>query len=157
MKLHKLNHQADNEDIKLNELISQFTKLLNELEKRELPDEIVSSINNDIDEINAVTGTGNELKKQLERRLQKIFKLLEKNLKLVPKNYYRNMWMALGMAVFGLPIGILMGVCWDSMAYLSIGLPIGLVIGLGLGAGMDNKALKEGRQLDLDTNASTHE
>lgn len=152
MKLHKLNHQADNEDIKLNELISQFTKLLAELEKRELPDEIVSSINNDIDEINAVTNTGNELKKQIEWRLQKILKLLEKNLKLVPKNYYRNMWMALGMAVFGLPIGILMGVCWDSMAYLSIGLPIGLVIGLGLGAGMDNKALKEGRQLDVDIN-----
>lgn len=157
MKLQKLNHQADNKDIKLNELISQFTKLLAELEKRELPDEIVSSINNDIDEINAVTNIGNELKKQLERRLQKILKLLEKNLKLVPKNYYRNMWMVLGMAVFGLPIGILMGVCWDSMAYLSIGLPIGLVIGLGLGSGMDNKALKEGRQLDLDTNASTHE
>ncbi|HOH23020.1 MAG TPA: hypothetical protein PK471_03505 [Bacteroidales bacterium] len=152
MKLHKLNHQADNENIKLNELISQFTKLLAELEKRELPDEIVSSINNDIDEINAVTNTGNELKKQIEWRVQKILKLLEKNLKLVPKNYYRNMWMVLGIAVFGLPIGILMGVCWDSMAYLSIGLPIGLVIGLGLGAGMDNKALKEGRQLDVDIN-----
>ena len=107
MKLHKLNHQADNEDIKLNELISQFTKLL---------------------------------------------KKKKKNLKLVPKNYYRNTWMALGIAVFGLPIGILMGVCWDSMVYLSIGLPIGLVIGLGLGAGMDNKALKEGRQLDMDIN-----
>ena len=152
MKLQKLNHRADNKDIKLNELISQFTKLLAELEKRELPDEIVSAINNDIDEINAVTNTGNELKKQIEWRVQKILKLLEKNLKLVPKNYYRNMWMALGMAVFGLPIGILMGVCWDSMAYLSIGLPIGLVIGLGLGAGMDNKALKEGRQLDVDIN-----
>ena len=52
MKLHELNHRPDNEDFKLNGIYSQFTKLLIELEKRELPDEIVISINSDIDEIN---------------------------------------------------------------------------------------------------------
>ncbi|WP_373722504.1 hypothetical protein [Bacteroides heparinolyticus] len=150
MKLNKLKHRPDDEDLKLNEIFSQFTKLLIELEKREIPDEIVISINKDIDEINSITNIGNELKKQIKQRLQRIIKLLERNLKLVPRNYYRNMWMALGMAVFGIPMGVAFGTSLGNMAYLAIGLPIGLAIGLGVGEGMDKKALKEGRQLDIE-------
>jgi len=149
MKLHDLNHRPDNEDLKLNEIYSQFTNLLIELNKRELPDEIVISINRDIDEINSLNMSGNELMKQVKKRLRRIIKLLEKDLKLVPKNYYRNMWMALGIAVFGIPIGAAFGTSLGNMAYLGIGLPIGLVIGLRLGDGMDKRALKEGRQLDV--------
>lgn len=150
MKLHELKHQSDNEDFKLNKIYALFTKLLSELEKRELPDEIVVSINKDIDEINSVTNSGNELRKQIKQRLQRIIKLLEKNLKLVPKNYYRNMWMVLGMSVFGVPMGVAFGTSLGNMGYLAIGLPIGLAIGIGVGDGMDKKALKEGRQLDIE-------
>ena len=150
MKLHELNHRPDNEDFKLNGIYSQFTKLLIELEKRELPDEIVISINSDIDEINSITNIGTELRKQIKQRLQRIIKLLEKDLKLVPRNYYRNIWMAKGMAVFGIPMGAAFGTSLGNMAYLGIGLPIGLAIGLGFGIGMDKKALKEGRQLDIE-------
>lgn len=150
MKLHELNHRPDNDNFKLKEIYSQFTKLLIELGKRELPDEIVISINNDIDEINSITNIGNELRKQIIKRQQGIIRLLEKDLKLVPRNYYRNMWMALGMAVFGIPLGAAFGTSLGNMAYLGIGLPIGLVIGLKFGDGMDKKALKEGRQLDLE-------
>ncbi len=150
MKFHELNHRPDDENLKLNEIFSQFRQLLAELENREIPDEIVTSINNDIDEINSITVIGNELQKEIERRLQRIIKLLEKNLKLVPKNYYRNLWMILGIAVFGIPIGVIFGASLDNMAYLAIGLPIGLVIGIGLGAVMDQKALKKGRQLDIE-------
>lgn len=150
MKFHELNHRPDDENLKLNEIFSQFRQLLAELENREIPDEIVTSINNDIDEINSITVIGNELQKEIERRLQRIIKLLEKNLKLVPKNYYRNLWMILGIAVFGIPIGVIFGASLDNMAYLAIGLPIGLVIGIGVGAVMDQKALKKGRQLDIE-------
>jgi hypothetical protein len=150
MKLHELKNLSDNEDFKLNEIYALFTKLLSELEKRELPDEIVISINKDIDEINSVTNSGNELRKQIKQRLQRIIKLLEKNLKLVPKNYYRNMWMVLGMSVFGVPMGVAFGASLGNMGYLAIGLPIGLAIGIGVGDGMDKKALKEGRQLDIE-------
>ena len=150
MKFHELNHHLTMKILKLNEIFSQFRQLLAELENREIPDEIVTSINNDIDEINSITVIGNELQKEIERRLQRIIKLLEKNLKLVPKNYYRNLWMILGIAVFGIPIGVIFGASLDNMAYLAIGLPIGLVIGIGVGAVMDQKALKEGRQLDIE-------
>jgi hypothetical protein len=30
-----------------------------------------------------------------------------------------------------------------------IGIPIGVIIGMAIGAGMDKKAFKEGRQLDI--------
>ncbi len=150
MKLHELIHRSDNEDLKLNEIYAQFKKLLIELENRELPEEIVVSINKDIDEINSITNSGNDLRKQIKQKLQRIIKLLEKDLKLVPRNYYRNMWMALGMAVFGIPMGVAFGTSLGSMAYLGIGLPIGLAIGIGVGDGMDKKALNEGRQLDIE-------
>jgi hypothetical protein len=150
MKLHELNHRSDNEDFKLNEIYAQFTKLLIELEKRELPDEIVVSINKDIVEINSITHEGNELRKHTKQRLQRIIKLLEKDLKLVPRNYYRNMWMMVGMAVFGIPMGVAFGASLGNMGYLGIGLSIGLAIGLGVGYGMDKKAFKEGRQLDIE-------
>jgi hypothetical protein len=150
MKIHELNHRSDNENFKLNEVYAQFRKLLIELEKRELPDEIVVSINKDIDEINLNTDVGTELRKKIKQRMQRIIKLLEKNLKIVPRNYYRNMWMMVGMAVFGIPMGVVLGSSLGNMGYIGIGLPIGLAFGLGVGHGMDKKALKEGRQLDLE-------
>ena len=150
MKLHELKQQSDNEDFKLNEIYAQFTKLLIELEKRELADEIVVSINQDIDEINSMTTIKKELRKQIKLRLQRIIKLLEKEVKLVPRNYYRNMWLVLGMAAFGLPMGVAFGTSLGDMAYIGLGLPIGMAIGQGVGDGMDKKAMKEGRQLDVE-------
>ena len=150
MKLHELKQQSDNEDFKLNEIYTQFTKLLIELEKRELADEIVVSINQDIDEINSMTTIKKELRKQIKLRLQRIIKLLEKEVKLVPRNYYRNMWLVLGMAAFGLPMGVAFGTSLGDMAYIGLGLPIGMAIGQGVGDGMDKKAMKEGRQLDVE-------
>ncbi len=150
MKLHELNSRIEINDLKWNDIYGQFKKLLEELEKRELPDEIAAAINKEVDEINSITDVQRELKKQAKQRLQKIVKLIEKELKLVPRNYYKNVWMAMGIAVFGVPMGVVFGTSLGNMAYLGIGLPIGLGIGLAVGDGMDKKALKEGRQLDVE-------
>jgi len=150
MKLHELIHRTDIEDFKLDELYAQFKKLLIELEKRELPDEIVVLLNKDVDEINAFSNSGKELRKQIKQKLRKIIKLLEKDCKLVPRGYYRNLWMGLGIAVFGIPMGAALGTNLGNMAYLGMGLPLGLAIGFAFGNGMDKKALKEGRQLDIE-------
>ena len=77
-------------------------------------------------------------------------KKLEKEHKLVPKNYYRNLWLPLGMSAFGLPIGVAFGLLVDNIALLSIGLPIGLAIGVALGISLDQKAAKAGKQLDFE-------
>jgi len=36
------------------------------------------------------------------------------------------------------------------MGLLSLGMPIGIAIGLAVGSAMDKKALKEGKQIDLE-------
>ncbi len=75
---------------------------------------------------------------------------MEKELKIVPRNYYRTTWMVIGMAAFGIPMGAAFGASLGNMAFIGIGLPIGMAIGISVGMGMDKKALKEGRQLDLE-------
>jgi hypothetical protein len=151
MKINELNQKPGiDKDIKLEKTYTQFGKLLIELRKNNLPDGIVVSINKDIEELNSITGPGDELRKIARKKQTRIIKSLEKELKIVPKNYYCNLWLVLGMTVFGIPVGAAFGAVLRNMAFLGIGLPIGLVIGMAVGTGMDKKAFKEGRQLDLE-------
>lgn len=135
---------------KLISAYAQFEKLLTELKKKELPEEIVKSINNGIDQVNLVVESEKELRKQIRKIQSSILKLIEKELKLVTKNHYRNTWLALGMAVFGVPLGVVFGTSIGNMGFLGIGLPIGMVIGMAIGSGMDKKSYESGRQLDLE-------
>ncbi len=151
MKFKKLKPRPElGENSKLEKAYAQFEKLLDELTKKKLPEEMVHSINNEIEALNAITDSGKLLKKAITKRQSGIIRLIEKKLKIVPRNYYRNMWLALGMAVFGIPLGVALGTSLGNMAFLSIGLPIGMAIGIGVGTSMDQKAAREGRQLDLE-------
>ena len=148
MKLLKLNKRTIlNHNKNLNSKYSQFGELINHLNKRELPSEIISSINGDIEIINSFTNSEKELRKLISKTQSRLITLLEKELKLVTKNHYRNTWMAVGMAAFGLPIGIVFG---TNLGNMGIGLPMGMLIGMAVGSRMDKKAYDEGRQLDLE-------
>jgi hypothetical protein len=129
-----------------------FEKLIGELKKREIPSEIVSSINQNIEEVNSFIGSTKDLKKRIRKSQYSILKLIEKELKIVPKNLYRTRWMAIGMSAFGVPMGVAFGASLGNMAYLAIGIPIGMAIGMAIGASMDKKAFDEGKQLDLEIN-----
>jgi len=154
MKIIELNQKLDiDKNVKLKETYVQFEKLLFELRKRDLPAELVNSINKDIDEMNSTSISEDDIRKIIEKKQTRIIELLEKEHKLVPKNYYRNLWLTLGMAVFGIPIGVVFGSILGNMAFLSIGLPIGLAIGIVFGSGMDKKAFEEGRQIDVEINS----
>ena len=151
MELLELNKRALLiQNKKLTSEYSKFGELINHLSKKELPNEIVNSINRDIEAINSFTDSEKELRKLISKTQSQLINLLEKELKLVTKNHYRNMWMALGMATFGIPIGIVFGTSLSNMGLMGLGLPIGLVIGMAVGAKMDKKAYDEGRQLDLE-------
>ncbi len=143
----KLNIEQDK---KLTNKYVYFEKLIDELKKREMPSKIVNSINQNIEGINSFSGSNKDLRKQIRKSQSNILKLIEKELKLVPKNLYRTRWMAIGMSVFGIPLGMAFGASLDNMAFLGIGIPIGMVIGMAIGAGMDKKAFEEGRQIDLE-------
>jgi len=153
MIIKDLNIQFENHnDQKLSNAVNLFNQLLEELRKKELPDELISSLNQGIDELNTFSDRGKALRKEIHRQQSVILARLEKELKIVPKKHYQNTWMALGISTFGIPLGVALGISLDNMAFIGIGLPIGLTIGLAIGAGMDKKALEEGRQLDIEIN-----
>lgn len=137
-------------DVKLSGVYSQLDELIIELKKKELPQSIIETINKDIEEVNSTLFTANKLKKLVKEKQTKIIRIVEKDLKIAPKNYYRNLWLAVGMSAFGVPIGVLFGLSMGNMGLLAIGLPIGMAIGVAVGTTMDAKASKEGRQLDLE-------
>lgn len=142
-------HQIS-EHLKAFNRYQQLGKLLTELEKKELLSETIDLINKEIEELNSITVVDTHFVKAIKAKENSILKLLEKTHKIVPKNYYRKLWMVLGMSAFGLPIGVAFGLSMGNIALLGIGLPIGMAIGIGVGSTMDKKALHEGRQLDFE-------
>lgn len=138
---------------KLNTAYSQLKNLLSELRKNEMPIEILNSINQEIDKLNGFSGSDNELLKQVRNSQSLILPLVKKELGLVPKGHFQTMWMAMGMATFGIPFGVVFGLTLGNMAFFAIGIPIGMSIGLAIGAGMDKKAQEEGRHLDIEIKA----
>ena len=137
-------------DAKLEALYTQFGQLINELNTKSISSEVIASINKEVEETNASRMTGNDLKKLLRKKQSAIVTLVEKKHKIVPKDYYRQFWMILGMSAIGLPFGVGLGLALGSMAYLGLGIPIGMGLGMVMGSAMDKKALKEGRQLDME-------
>lgn len=137
-------------DSKALEIYAQFRTLLGELRKKELSQNSVASINSNVAKINESSHEGNDLRKLIKQSQTAILKEVEKEHKIVVKNYYRNLWMLLGFTAFGLPIGMLFGLSIGNMGMMGIGLPIGMAIGSVVGLSMDKKALAEGRQMDLE-------
>lgn len=95
------------------------------------------------------SGSDKERRKRYRKVTNRVLALVQKQTKLVPRNYHRDLWMSLGLAVFGVPIGIAMGSAMDNMGLMGAFMPIGLAIGLAVGAGMDKQAQQQGLQLDF--------
>ncbi|MCX8524728.1 hypothetical protein OF897_12480 [Chryseobacterium formosus] len=151
MEINQLNlnsEQISNEKVK--NLYLQIQELIEKLNHKNIPSETVQFINQKISDVNATVLIGSQLQKLLKTTQTTIIKKLEADHKIVPKNYYRNLWTALGMSAFGLPFGLLFGLLIGNIGLMAIGLPIGLAIGVGVGTSMDKKALKEGRQIDIE-------
>ena len=151
MEIKELNKRPEvDQDKKSKCKFVNFEKLIAELSKKDLSSEIVDFANQNIDEVNSISGSGKDLRKQIAKSQSNILRLLEKDLKLVAKNHYRTKWMILGMSMYGVPFGVAFGAILDNMGFIGIGLPLGMVIGMAMGSGMDKKAFEEGRQLDLE-------
>ena len=152
MKLIELKERQDvASDLKLSKVYSQFGELLSELKMKALTQDIIDFINECTETLNSSSLTGNEFIKLVKQKQVAILKQVEKQLKLVPKNHYRNLWMLFGMSGIGLPIGVTFGLSVGNMGLLGIGLPIGMMIGLAIGIAMDKKALSEGKQLNFES------
>jgi len=154
MKIIKLDNRFDsgNGSKKLIDTENTFNKLVEQLNTKEVPDLLTEWINENIEELNTFSGSEKAKRKLIKKTQSNILTRVEKELQIVPKNLYRNRWMAIGMAVFGIPLGVAFGTSLGNMAFVGIGIPIGMVIGMSVGAAMDKKAQEENRQLDMEIN-----
>ncbi|MEE4178257.1 MAG: hypothetical protein V2I46_12200 [Bacteroides sp.] len=133
---------------RLHQRYVKLQALLAELDKRGLPEALALAIDQEIMSLNAAAANGKAYKRRLAKTHDQVLKMIREKLGWVPKNYYRNLWMALGLAVFGIPLGMSLGISLGSMAFLGIGFPMGIAIGIAIGTNLDQKAAEEGKQLD---------
>lgn len=136
------------ENPKLAKASHNLSSLLDAIRLKEIPASTETKINEIVTGVNNFPGPDPQLIKQISSAQSAILKLLENELGLVGKNHYQLQWLALGMATFGIPLGVVFGAALGNMAFLGIGLPIGMAIGIAVGTSKDKQAKEEGRQLD---------
>lgn len=127
-----------------------FARYIHALNQKELTESFATSSNEQIELLNKLSDTDRSFKKQLIKTQTNISNRAIKELKYVPKNHYRNVWLAVGMAAFGIPFGVALSTVIGNFAFIGLGLPIGLSVGIAYGTSMDQRAAKEGRQLDIE-------
>ena len=150
MPLNKFNPKYQGDHTKsLSKQIQKFRQLVNVLEEKKMPESIIDSINEEIKKVNQVESK-KLLTAQLAKSYRNILKIVEKELNLVAKNHYRNMWMAIGMSAFGIPLGVAFGASLNNYGLMGVGLPIGFAIGIAVGSKKDKEAEEQGRQLDIE-------
>lgn len=133
---------------KLAKRYASLEKLFEALKKVEIPETPIESVNRDIEQINNFTGSEKELGKLILKSETRILRMVQKEAGMVPRGHYRMQWLAIGMAVFGVPLGVGIGMALDNLAFIGIGIPMGMVIGLAVGTAMDKQAAEKGKQLD---------
>ena len=131
------------------EFVKQFQALIDHLDSRDLPAEVVETINGKIEGLNSFSGSSAALLKKSKIIRKQILDLLQKRLGLVPENYHTTLWMALGMSAFGLPLGIVVSTLSGSAAFIGIGLMFGVAGGLAIGTSLDKKARAENKVLNV--------
>ena len=134
---------------KLMKRYQSLDELIEALKKVDIPESLIVSVNRDIEQINTFAGNEKELGKLILKSVTRILRMVEKEAGVVPRGHYRTMWLGLGMAIFGIPMGVAFGMALDNLAFIGIGIPIGMVIGIAIGTAKDKQAAEKGKQLDF--------
>jgi hypothetical protein len=127
---------------------AQLGKIVDNLRGKALPIHVTLQINDELACINYFTGSRKDLHSHLRKSKAKILKLLEKNLRLVPKNHYRNAWSFMGISFFGIP-SVMTGLILGEAELIAAGIPLGICVGMVIGLLMDRKAVQNGYQLNV--------
>ena len=126
----------------------KLVSLLDEITNREISNATKEKLNETLDVLNGMEE--NNFNKNIMKTYDKTIQTLVKEEKIVPAGYYKMLWMSLGMAAFGIPMGVAFSASLDNYAFIGIGLPIGMVIGMAIGAKKDEDAKKKGLQLNVN-------
>jgi len=143
------NNGIDGQNKKLSKAFAKLQKLVEALNKKDIPAEIGEVINQEIASIDSFTGTDRERAKKMNKAHSLILQLVKKKLGFVPKGHYTGVWIAIGLSAMGVPFGLIWMTVTGNPGFFAVGIGMGLPIGLAIGASMDKKAEKEGKQLSL--------
>ncbi len=133
---------------------TSYKQLLEAVNAKSIPENTQQALLQMNEALNATSNDMNAWHKLLRKTITKAIALLAKEAKLSTPGYYRNLWMSVGMAAFGIPMGVAIGISVGNMGLLAIGLPIGLAIGMSVGSKMDADAKAKGLQLDVTPRCS---
>jgi len=151
MDIRNLPLEEENiSDEKARKNYRELSQLLQLLRETELSEHVILTINEEVKGIEGLSPQDKGFRSGVKKAKSAIFKILVKDARLVPRNYYRNQWTGLGMTVFGLPLGLAIGFGTNNGAFLAVGVAMGMAIGVAVGNSMDKKAEEEGRQLDIE-------
>lgn len=137
--LEKASAQEYNSSIK--KVLDSLVKIFTQLEERGLdPDTLkdhMSAIKTSVESSPLKYTHISKLKTNLTQTLMKDHGLST-------KGYYQNLWLVLGMSLFGIPMGFIFGLALDNFAFFGLGLPMGMPIGIAIGFQKEKKAREAG-------------
>jgi len=121
----------------------EFIDILNALDKRDLSNEDIASIEAKLEDLN-LDSNPRYRKRFFKKQLYKFKGFLNESFSLTTKNYFTNYYISMGM-LFGVVIGVLIGERSDKSMGISLGISLGMMVGVLIGQAKDAKARKEGR------------
>lgn len=151
MKIDSLQRRKRSEaNKKLTKAYNKMQGLIEALDKKDLPSDVLISINKRIGLINSFDGTEKELHKTLKKTYSKTLTFVEEKLKYVTKHHFQKLWMVYGMLAAAVFTSVFSSFeMFGIGSSAGIGFSLGMLIGMMLGAVQDKQARKEGRQLEI--------
>ena len=146
MNIEKLKElkNADNNP-RLIKAYNKVHSLIEALSTKEIPSEVLNSINETLKSLNSFSGTEKEHKKAFNKTYTNILTLVKKELKLVPKKHYLSLWMVMGMS-----FGVVFSTVFSDSGNIAIGIGMGTLIGIVIGTNLDKNAEEAGNQLQIE-------
>jgi len=123
----------------------EFIQIITNLEKRNLSENEIQSIEMELDRLNLEANPENR-KKYFNKILIDFKKYLKDNFSLTTKAYYTNLYGSLGL-VFGLLFGVAVLSNLERSLGISLGLIGGVLVGSILGRNKDAQAKAEGKTI----------
>lgn len=155
MKLFKLQTKVIDSmpNDKLAKVYQRLQHILVIAETKGLSSSTIDKINDKIQTLNSSNKINGALYRLANLTEDEIITILERDADIVPVGYYSKKWVTVGMLIYGIPFGIILGLITKNMGLFALGLPIGIAIGAFIGKKMDTKATIEGRQYEIITSS----
>lgn len=151
MKIINLpDDRSTDSDPKVQKLVSKLITVIEELNKKEMPDDTIHLLNAKLETLLNIAPQNGGYVKAIKSTMHQMLETVREKHQIITKNYYRNYWMPLGMCIFGVPIGCSFGLMADNMALMGTMLPVGLVLGMAYGSYLDKQAIAANRVIDLE-------